>query len=317
MFWTFVLFLIGFFVLIKGSNLLIKGSSSLARLWGISEWVIGVVIVGIGTSLPEFSINIASLFSGANVGIGTIIGSNTFNTLVILGLVALISPIKMKKTWVARDMVFNALAIVMAITLLFFPLLGDGDFRGITQLEGLALGIIFITWIWLMVDTRGQIKNHAGSEKIFTFSTSLLLVVAGIIGVFIGGRWVVNGAAEIARLIGISEALIGLTIVGIGTSMPELTVSITAALKKKTDLAIGNIIGSNIFDFIGILSMSAIIKPVIFPQELSLDIFITLATTLILLITMHTGRRHILERWEGVVFILLYIGYISLLFVRT
>lgn len=312
---TLILFVVGFYILIKGANLLISGASSIARFFNISQWAIGIIIVGIGTSIPELAINIAGVFNGTEVGLGTVIGSNTFNILFILGLSALISPLLIKREWVSRDFTFNIFAIAIAGVMIYLPILGDRTFVGISRSEGIFLLILFLTWA-TYIGTRKTELIKKVDYRAFAFFTSTVMVATGLIGVFFGGRWIVSGAELIAQSIGISDYLIGLTIVGIGTSIPELTVSLVAAFRKNAGIAIGNIIGSNIFDFLGILGIVATLRPLTVAGDVQFDILVTFASAVLLLVAVFIGRRNVLKRWEGAVFLLLYFLYLIVLLVR-
>ena len=315
MFNTLILFVIGFYILIKGANLLISGASSIARFFNISQWAIGIIIVGIGTSIPELAINVAGVFNGTNVGLGTVIGSNIFNILFVLGLSALISPLLIKREWIRRDFTFNILAIITAALMMYLPILGDQTFVGISRSEGVFLVILFLAWA-TYIGTRKTELIKKIDYRAFAFFTSAVMVIAGLVGVFFGGRWIVSGAELIAHSIGISDYLIGLTIVGIGTSIPELTVSLVAAFRKNTGIAIGNIIGSNIFDFLGILGIVATLRPLTVAGDVKFDILVTFGAAVLLLVSVFIGQRNILKRWEGGVFVLLYFLYLIVLLVR-
>jgi cation:H+ antiporter len=306
---SLILFFVGFYVLIKGAKTLVDGAVSVARIFNISNWFIGVVIVGIGTSIPELSINLASVFNGGTIGLGTIIGSNTFNILFILGISALFYPILMKKEWVLRDFLLNILSVVITAIFIIFPIFGDNNFLGVTRGEALFLFLLFIGWILYMFYRKHS--DEDGSEyKIFTVFISFVMVLAGIIGVFIGGRWVVGGAETIAKLFGASESLIGLTIVAVGTSLPELTVSIAALIKRRTGIAVGNIVGSNIFDFLGIVGITALLHPIATFPSVRFDIFAALGAALLLFALTFIGRKYILSRAEGFLFIACYTAYL-------
>ena len=312
---SLILFFIGFYILIKGAKTLVNGAVSVARIFNISNWFIGVVIVGIGTSIPELSINLASVFNGNTIGLGTIIGSNTFNILFILGISALFYPILMKKEWVLKDFVFNILAVIIAAFFIIFPVFGDSDFLGVTRGEALFLLALFVGWILYMFYRKHS--NESGSDyKIFSVFTSFIMVLAGIVGVFIGGRWVVGGAETIAELFGASESLIGLTIIAIGTSLPELTVSVVALLRKRIGIAVGNIVGSNIFDFLGIIGITALLRPIATFPSVQFDIFAALGAALLLFAFTFIGRKYILSRLEGLIFIAGYIVYLVLIIWR-
>ena len=306
------LFFLGFTFLLLGARWLISGATSLAKYFNISQWAIGVVIVGIGTSVPELAINIASVFNGTGVGVGTILGSNTFNLLVILGLSAIISPLVIYREWIQRDFLINIGAVLIVVILLFFPVLGDVSIHGITRPEGVILFSLFLLWFiyTIMRQPEHEIKTD---YKVFTFLTSFILIIAGIVGVFFGGRWIVGGAEVFARSLGVSEYIIGLTIVGMGTSVPELSVSLVAAFRRNASMAVGNVIGSNIFDFLGILGVVALFKNIITPERIGLDILVTLSATVLLFLVVFFGKRNILTRWEGFCFVALYAGYIIFL----
>ena len=311
-----ILFALGFFILIQGANILIRGASSIARIFKLSPWFIGVVIVGIGTSIPEFSINVASVFNGYTVGLATIIGSNIFNTLFILGISALIAPLVFKREWIISDLPINIGAVIVAALVILVPVFGETALHGITRLEGALLVVLLLAWITFML--RRKSMAHEGIDPdIFSWVVSLAFIAVGLIGVFIGGRWVVDGAGTIATLLGVSPALVGFTAVAIGTSMPELVVSVVASMKRQTSIAIGNVIGSNIFDFLGILGITALLRPVAVMENIQFDIFATLGATLLLIISaLFIGKKFTLSRTEGVIFILLYISYFGFLFIR-
>jgi cation:H+ antiporter len=304
-----ILFFIGFYILIKGASILVRGAVSIARLFNISNWFIGVVIVGIGTSIPEFSINIASVFNGSTIGLGTIIGSNTFNILFILGFSAIFFPIQMKKEWVFKDFLLNIVSILAAACVIIFPIFGDSEFLGVTRSEALFLFILFIAWLLFMFFRKAKFDGVADA-KVFTVFSSFVMIIAGIIGVFIGGKWVVHGAEVIASLFNVSSTLIALTIIAAGTSLPEFTVSIVAMIKKRTGIAVGNIVGSNIFDFLGIIGITALLRPIVIVNKLQFDISAALGAALLLFALTFIGRKYILSRIEGLIFIMSYIAYI-------
>jgi cation:H+ antiporter len=308
MLWNIILFFIGFYILVKGDNLLVDGSSSLARKLNVSSIVIGLVIAGIGTSIPEFAVSfIANLTGKGDIGLGTIIGSNTFNILFILGVSALFFPLTMKKYWVDRDLIWNIVAVLAAALFAFF---GDGQ---ISRWEGFLMIAIFSIWLYLVLKNEGREKEEQQEWKIAALPLSIFMILGGLVGVILGGNWVVDGAALMAKELGFSDALIGLTIVGIGTSLPELAVTFVAAYKKRPGLALGNIIGSNVFDFLMVLGVAALAKPVLFPSHLFIDISVTLFATAFLFSSMFMGKRYVLKRWQGFGFVLLYIIYIIFL----
>jgi cation:H+ antiporter len=313
---TLVLFLIGFFILIKGANWLVSGARSVAAVFNISPWFIGLVIVGIGTSIPEFSINIASVWNGNLIGLETIIGSNTFNILVIIGLSAILSPVVLRRVWVLRDLTFNILAIVAAALVIIFPIAGDPSWVGVTRPEALALAVLFLAWIVFMFH-RHDTADDSVDYEVFSGFVSFMLIAVGIVGVFFGGRWVVDGAESIALLLGISPALVALTVVAIGTSLPELTVSITAFVRRQGSIAVSNVIGSNIFDFLGIIGITALMRPIPVVGSLQFDIFAALIAALALFCAMYViGKRYTLSRFEGALLLSVYLLYLAVIFWR-
>lgn len=311
-----VLFFLGFYILIKGANILIRGASSIANILGLSPWFIGMVIVGIGTSIPEFSINVASVFNGNNIGLATIIGSNTFNILFILGISALFVPLVFRREWIVRDLPINMLAVLVAAAAILLPFFGDTELHGISRLEGAVLTVLLFVWIFFMLRRKSTLSGD-GDVQAFSWTTSLVFIIVGLVGVFFGGKWVIDGAAVMADLIGVSSSLVGFTVVAIGTSMPELAVSVVATFKRQTSIAIGNVIGSNIFDFLGILGITALIRPVSVVDKLQFDIFATFLATLLLFAAAYfIGKRFTIGRVEGVVFVLCYLIYFAFLFLR-
>lgn len=304
MFLNLILFFVGFYILIKGANFLVDGASSFARKLNIPSLVIGLVIVGIGTSIPEFATTfIANLTDKPEIGIGTIIGSNIFNMLFILGVSSLFFPLALKQYWVDRDLIWN----IMAIAIASFFIVSDGG--TISRLEGLFLLIVFGIWLYLVIKKHKDEKEEQAVWKTTTWPLAMVMIIAGFIGVILGGKWVVDGATIIARELHMSESFIGLTIVGIGTSLPELIVSFVAAYKKQIGIAFGNIIGSNIFDFLMILGVSALTKPIIVAPQFITDTIIVLLSAAFLYSSMFVREQYILKRWQGLAMIFLYILY--------
>lgn len=314
LFTSIFLFLFGFFILVRGAQILVKGASSIARLLNISTWFIGVVVVGIGTSIPELSLSLVSAFEGSDVGLGAIIGNSTFNILIILGISALLTPIIMKKRWI-QDFFINVLAVGVAAVFVIFPVLGDPSYIGITRAEGMVLFALFVLWIVFMF-RRDEHHDDAADTQVFTFVTSIAMILGGVIGVFLGGHWVVSGAESLATALGVSASVIALTIIGAGTSLPELTVSVVAALRKQVGIAVGNVLGSSIFDFLGILGITALIHPIAVSVGFEFDILAVLAAALVLLGAVMWGKNHTIGRFEGLAFILAYVVYVLVFFIR-
>ncbi|MCW9054791.1 MAG: calcium/sodium antiporter [Candidatus Pacebacteria bacterium] len=307
-----LLFIVGFAILITSARILVSGAVSIARILKISSWVIGIVIVGLGTSIPELAVSISSSFAGNNIGIGAIIGGNTFNLLVILGLVAAFSPIFIRREWY-KDIFINIGAVFASSLVVLLPILGDQDFVGITRLEGVLLSVIFVIWFVFMLK-RKAIEGDEGDYQVFATFASVVMLFVGMIGVFVGGQWVVSGAEAIAHFLSVSPVIIGLTVVGVGTSLPELTVSLVALMKRQKGIAVGNIIGSNIFGFLGILGITGLIKPIAVIEHIALDIIIAVIVAVVVaVLALFTGERGVLSRREGILLVLSYFVYLFLI----
>ncbi len=312
---TYFLFFFGFFILVKGANLIVSGASFLAYKLKISPWIIGLTIVGIGTSIPEFSISfLANLFGNNEISLGTVIGSSIFNIFFILGLAALIYPLRMKKLWIKRDMILHVFSIVIVSA---FALLPFSNLE-INRFEGFLLLVIFAFWLYSVLKEPDSPEDEDSfPAALFTLPVAILIILAGLIGVIFGGKWVVEGTMVFADLFGISESLIALTLIGLSTSLPELAVSVTAAFRKEAGIAVGNIVGSNIVNFLMILGASAIIKPISnIPAFFYADILIAILSALFLIIFMFIGKKFVLERWQGAMFIIFYFLYIIYLLNR-
>jgi len=320
MFWTvitYILFIIGFPLLIKGADFLVDGASAIAKKYGLSPFVIGITIVAFGTSMPELLVNLFSSAEGASgLAIGNVIGSNISNILLVLGVSAFISPLVLEKGTVWKAIPLSLLAAVMVLIMSNDTILEGRNFSELSRIDGLVLIAFFVIFLYY---TFG-ISRVSGEEtqKIETMSLkkSYLYVAIGLIGLFIGGKWLVDGAVFMASKLGVSQSLIGLTIVAVGTSLPELAASVVAALKQKSDIAVGNIVGSNIFNIFWVLAVSAVVRPLKFSTSLNFDIIILIAASMLLFMFMFIGRKRTLEKWQGFSFIVFYIIYIVYLVYR-
>lgn len=312
---TYILFVIGFVILIKGADLLVDGSASIAHRLNISSIVIGLTIVAFGTSAPEFIVNIfASINGNTEIAIGNILGSNIANILLILGLSSIIYPLVTKKNTVWKEIPLSLLAAILIGVLVNDTLIDGSTYSGLTRIDGIVLLSFFIIFLYY---TFGISKvSGEGSDldiKHMSYLKSTLFIVGGLLGLVLGGKWIVDGAIKIAEHFEVSESLVGLTVVAIGTSLPELATSAVAAYKKQTDIAIGNVVGSNIFNIFWILGFSALIRPLPFSRNSDLDIVMTILASLMLFLIMFVGRKHTIEKWQGVLMILIYVGYIAFL----
>ena len=314
----YLLLITGFLLLIKGADWLVKGASSLAKKFGISEIIIGLTIVAFGTSAPEMVVNsVASAEKLNNLVLGNVLGSNNFNLLFILGITALIKPLHVQLNTIKKEIPFSLFAGLLLWILILDPLI-TGKSAFISRPDSFILLAVFSFFIWYVFKSMKEGKDEQTipetNEKLFKL---IFLIIIGFTGLIIGGKLVVDKAVIIAREYGMSERLIGLTIISIGTSLPELATSVVAAYKGNSDLAIGNVIGSNIFNILFILGISGLIYPINFNPEFNIDLMVFLGATSLLLLSMLTGKKRILDRWEGLIFLLAYIGYIGVLVYMT
>ena len=317
---NYILFVIGFVILIKGADWLVEGASSIAKKFKVSDLIIGLTIVSLGTSMPELLVNvIASLKGSSEIGIGNVLGSNIANILLVLGVSAAIYPIPVTRNTMFIEIPFSLTATLLvgflANVAIFYPqaqsmganlIISRGDGYILLFFFLLFVGYIYIYAKEKKQKTAPEVSAH-DDEPILK---SLGLVLVGCIGLFLGGKWVVDGAIAIAELFGLSQSFVGLTIVALGTSLPELVTSVMAVMKKNTEIAIGNVVGSNIFNLLWILGISAIIKPMPFDTINNADILTIIGSSTLLLVAVAVGKRAVISRWEGWVFVLAYLGYI-------
>lgn len=315
-----LLMIVGLVLLLVGANYLTEGASAIAKRFNISEFVIGLTIVAIGTSAPEFVVSIISALNGvSDVAIGNILGSNIFNILMILGVTALIRPIKIERNTLARDIPFGLLAAaVLAICGLDMWL--NGDTGIIARSEGLLMVcffIVFMTYSFITANREDSAETAQPTEnKQHPIWLEIVMIAGGLLGLIFGGELFLKHATSFARQIGISEAIIAVTLMAGGTSMPELITCIIAATKNKGQMALGNVIGSNIFNIFLILGITSSISPLSLGNILPIDLVILVAASLLVVITAFTFRRNEIDRTEGAIFVLLYISYIVFLLMR-
>lgn len=316
-----LLLLCGFGVLIKGADFLVAGASSLAKRFNVSTLIIGLTVVSFGTSAPEMTVNIINSIAGRNEAIfGNIIGSNMFNLLFVLGVTGVIYPLVVQKSSVKYEVPFSLFGIV-----LLWVLVNDQIIKGtasdiLSRWDALILFagfLIFLVYIYRSLSTKTDEEGDTIRE--YSVLISLAMIIGGMAMLVGGGYLVTENAVAIAKIFGLSEKLIGLTILAVGTSLPELATTVVAAFKKQTDIAIGNIIGSNIFNIFLILGVNGMIKPMEYPDHnhgthieqavLNTDLYILGIGTVALLLAMFTLNRNKLDRWEALGFLLLYIAY--------
>ncbi len=313
----FIIFVLGFVLLIYGGNFLVDGSSSLAKQLKIRDIVIGLTIVSFGTSAPELTVNIlASIQGKSDITIGNIIGSNIANILLILGVSALFSPISVKHSTIWKEIPFSVLAVIVFFIMANDKIINADSKNVITKSEGLLLICFFIIFLAYIVSlSRQRFEEHIVPAK-YSIVVSILFIILGLAGLIVGGEMVVNSGSKIARELGVSEGLIGFSLIALGTSLPELFTSIIAAIKKNSDIAIGNVVGSNIFNIFWILGLSASINPIHYNSDYNFDLLILIFTSSLLFIFMFTGKKATLHRIEGILFLIAYFCYISYLIIR-
>lgn len=311
-----LLIVLGFVLLIKGADFLVDGASSVAKKFHIPEIVIGLTIVSIGTSMPELFVSTTSALQGsADMSIGNIIGSNICNLLLILGLSAVISPVKFQKS--TRNI---EIPMCFAITVVFMVLANLGNI--ISFADSIILLVLFVGFLGytLYVAKKGQAEaaeteESEQEEQNGSMLKNILLIVIGIVGLKLGGDFTVNNAVVIAQTLGISEKVIGLTILAIGTSLPELVTSVVAAVKGNDDIAIGNIIGSNIFNMLMIIGVTAFITPLAYNVTYNVQLIILLFALILLEVFAFTKPKDNMTRSNGIVYVALYAVYMIMLFI--
>jgi cation:H+ antiporter len=310
-----ILLLLGFAPLIYGATLLVDSASSLARKFNVPNIVIGLTIVAFGTSSPELIVNLLSSSAGnTELALGNIVGSNIFNTLVILGICAMIVPLSVKSNTVWIEIPLCLLAAVSLLVLANDALIDGAVFSVLSRIDGLILILFFLIFMGYNVSMmlRGSFSDEV-SVKDYKVITAVLLLILGFALLFTGGRMIVIYAVRMAETFGIAERIIALTIVSVGTSLPELATSVIAARKKSFDLAVGNIVGSNIFNIFFVLGTSALLTPIPLGGNANFDLLINITASLLLFIFLFTGRGRQLERWEGLLFLAIYLAYLSYL----
>jgi cation:H+ antiporter len=316
---TYVLFVLGFIILIKGADLLVDGASSIAARFNIPNLVIGLTIVAFGTSAPELFVNLIASFNGnTEIAIGNVLGSNIANVLLILGVAAVIYPLSVQSSTVWKEIPFSLLAAV-ALWVLANDILLDGAAGSVIgRSDGIILLLffsIFMVYVFEISFRHKPAEEDIAVSKL-SVTKSVVFILAGLAGLVFGGKWIVEGAIHIANLLGVSESLIGLTVVAVGTSLPELATSAVAAYRKNVDIAVGNVVGSNIFNIFLVLGTSATIKPLPFKPSSNFDMYVVMLSSALLFAFLFLGKRQRIERWQGIMFLVLYIGYTAMLVVK-
>ncbi len=315
---TIVWLLVGLGLIVLGADWLVEGASSIARKAGVSEFVIGLTIVGFGTSCPELVVSLTGALEGnADVAVGNVLGSNIFNVLFILGLTALLCPVSMtadnRKQDIPETLLVTALCLGFGMS---HSLLGIGQADGLSRMDGAIFLLVFTAYIVASFRRGKPLTEDTVESKPRKTWLAIFLVIAGLAGLIFGGDLFVDSATALARMLGVSDKFIAVTILAGGTSLPELATSLVAALKGRDQLALGNILGSNVFNILLILGSSALITPLSFASVTPVDAMVLLLSVVLLLLWAYSGRRERIDRWEGALMLLLFGAYYYYLFIN-
>lgn len=318
---NYLILLIGFILLIKGADIFVDSASNIASKFKIPKMIVGLTIVSLGTSAPELAVSLIASLNGSNgITIGNVLGSNIFNTLMVLGVTSIIMPIIIIKDTVYKDYIVNLGVSIILLLLTFISYIFNKE-AGVGRLSGVVLVILAIAYtIYLIIGAKNADADEEDNEESSDFNLVkyIFKIIIGAIAIIIGGNLVVNSASDIASNFGLSDKLIGLTIVAMGTSLPELVTSIIASVKGENDIAIGNVLGSNIYNILLILGVSSSINPIVFSNSLFIDILFLIFISLLLGVFMFNNKKKVLKlnKLEGLVLVLLYVGYMSYIIFR-
>ena len=311
--WMYVWLIVGFVLLIKGADLFVDGSSSVAKIFKVPTVIIGLTIVAMGTSAPETSVSISAALKGANeIAVSNVVGSNFFNLLVVVGICALLQPINITKSLIKRDYPYSIFATVLLLLLLLIGLFVNGQ-PTLSRFAGVIMLVVFVFYFIILI--RFTLISIATGHKVDieevktrSLPVSIIFIIVGLAGVIYGGDFVVNSATAIAQTFGMSNTLIGLTIVAIGTSLPELVTSIVAAKKGEADLALGNVIGSNTFNILFVLGISSVVNSITVEFDYVIDTILLIIVNVIVLAIV-VKKKSSIGKSVGVVMILMYLIY--------
>ncbi|PTB97862.1 sodium:proton exchanger [Marivirga lumbricoides] len=314
------LIILGFILLLKGADFMVSGATSFAKKFNVSELSIGLTIVAMGTSAPELVVNLVSGSQGLDdVVFGNIIGSNIFNLFLILGLCGTIKPILVQSNTVWKEIPFSLILFIVFFLLINDSLLFQSDVNILSTIDGIILLLLFVSFLYyVFYNVKNQKHQTEVTENIKQKSNliTFLLIFGGIVGLIIGGKLVVDNSVEIARNFNVSEKLIGLTILAAGTSLPELAASVVAAYRGKADIAVGNVIGSNIFNITFILGLNSVISPLTYNLDFNFDLYFLIGGSAFLFLFMFTLNKKKLDRWESILFIIGFAVYMVFIFIR-
>ncbi|MBR4704555.1 MAG: calcium/sodium antiporter [Paludibacteraceae bacterium] len=314
---AFIFIILGFIALVKGADFLVDGASAIAKRFGISDLVIGLTVVAFGTSMPEFVVNMVSVAEGStDLALTNILGSNIINTFVILGLTALVYPIASQKRSRDFDIPMSIIAGLFVLVFVAVQLPFGEDGKGVGRIGGVILLLLFCYFLY---NTFRHAKDHPSelpsdegqSTKKITLRRAICLILGGLVGLVVGGELIVKSAVDLATRMGVSEAIIGLTIVALGTSLPELATSVIAAAKHNSDIALGNVFGSNIFNVFFVLATSATVRPLPAYEGIELDAVMAALGSIIVWLAVKTNDQRMIQRWAGALLLLVYGGYLT------
>ncbi|QPC46112.1 calcium/sodium antiporter [Mangrovibacillus cuniculi] len=317
---TYLLFIIGLVLLIKGADFFVDGSSKIARGLQVPPLLVGLTIVAFGTSSPEATVSIIAALDGtAGVALGNVIGSNIFNITLVVGITALLNPLKVESETIRKEIPFTLLGSIVLLVVVADTFLQGFQADALTRSDGIILLLIFSIFLYYIFEVAKNSRGNTNDMEVRTeapkWGKNILFTIGGLAAIIFGGELVVSSATEIAISFGMTETLVGLTIVAVGTSLPELITSITAALKKESDIALGNIVGSNIFNIFFVLGTASTISPLAFEGKLFVDLILMIILTFVLLVFSRTNYR--VGKMEGLFLALVYIGYMIFIIIRN
>ena len=304
----------GLILVIKGADFLVDGASSLAVKLGVPQIVIGLTIVAFGTSMPELVVNLSASFEGkSEIVLGNILGSCIYNILLILGIAAIITPLPIKSSTKWKE-----IPMALASVILLFVLANTGFTKDlfVTRLESIILLVGFALFMWYTIHLTINDNTISEEESKYNSFISILLIILGLVLLMVGGKFTVNGAVNIAKTLNVSEKLIALTIVSVGTSLPELATSAVAAYKKQADIAVGNVIGSNIFNILLVLGLSSVASPIAYPAILNMDMLVLMIATLFLFAVTFIKKKNVVGRPAGIILVISAVVYTVYLIFR-
>lgn len=316
---SYLLLLVGFVLLIKGADFFVDGSSSIARLLQVPPILIGLTIVALGTSSPEATVSIIAAMGGnADVAIGNVVGSNIFNITIVVGIAAFLFPLKVQSETIRKEIPFTLLASIVMLVVMSDMALQGFSSNMITRSDGIIFLLFLLIFMYYIIELGLKSRQNAvitdGAEK-GKWGKNILITLVGLAAIIFGGDLVVDNATDIAYSLGMSETLVGLTIIAIGTSLPELVTSISAALKKESEIALGNIVGSNIFNILFVLGASSAITPIAVNDKVFTDVWVMIGLTFVLLLFARTGLR--IGKREGLLLALAYVMYLVYVILRN